>query len=103
MMLLDLFMILMDCALSLKLVIAAFVLGGIAAELLPRRRSRIRWIVPVVCLCIMAVTEAVWQLYPSEYLIVFYIWGWFAEAALFGCAAGAVLHGIWTNVRRCES
>ena len=100
MMLLDLFMILMDCALSLKLVIAVFVLGGIAAELLPRRRSRIRWIIPVVCLCIMAVTEAVWQLYPSEYLILFYVWGWFAEAALFSEAVGAIVHIVWMKARR---
>ena len=39
----------------------------------------------------MAVTEAVWQLHPSEYLILFYVWGWFAEAALLGCALGAAV------------
>lgn len=91
MMLLDLFMVLTECALSLKLVVAAFVLGGLAAELLSRRKFRIRWVIPVVCLCVMAVTEVTWQMHPSEYLILFYSLGWFAEAALFGCAFGAAI------------
>ena len=38
------------------------ILGGIAVGLLPRRGSRMRWIFPVVCLCVMLITEAVWQL-----------------------------------------
>lgn len=91
MMLTDLSAFLQGGSVPLNLVIAAFVLGGVAAEAFCRRRSRIQWIVPAACLCVMAVTEAVWQLHPSEYLILFYVWGWFAEAALLGCALGAAV------------
>lgn len=100
MMLLELFTVLTDCALSLRLVMAAFFAGGIAAELLPRKGARVRWIVPAVCLCVMAVTEAVWQLHPSEYLILFCICGWFAETVLSGCALGAVIRLIRERTRR---
>ncbi len=84
----------------LNLLVMASILGGIAVGLLPRRGSRVRWIFPVVCLCVMLITEAVWQLYPSEYLILFYVWGWFAEAALFSEAVGAIVHIVWMKARR---
>lgn len=48
----------------------------------------------------MLITEAVWQMYPSEYLILFYVWGWFAEAALFSEAVGAIVHIVWMKARR---
>ena len=102
-MLADLFPMLLGGSVPLNLVIAAFILGGVAAEVFPRRKKWLRWAVPLACVLVMAVTETAWQLHPSEYLIVFYIWGWFAEAVLLGCAVGAVLHSIRTKVRGCKN
>jgi len=62
----------------LNLLVTASILGGIAVGLLPRRGSRVRWIFPVVCLCVMLITEA----------------------ALFSEAVGAIVHIVWMKARR---
>ena len=84
----------------LNLMVTVSILGGIAAGALARPGSWLRRIFPAACLGILLVTELVWQLYPSEYLILFDTWGWCAEAALLGTAIGAASRRIGRELLR---
>lgn len=83
----------------LNVMITATILAGLAAGLLLRRASRVRWVLPVVCLCVMGAMELIWQLSYSEYLIVFYVCSWCAEAALVCFAAGTAVRLAWDQAR----
>ena len=84
----------------LNVMVSVSMLAGLAVGLFSRRKSRLRWGFGAVCLVSLAVTELIWQLYRSEYLILFfYVCGWCAEAALLCLCLGMALRFLWTKVR----
>ena len=83
---------------SWRVMAAAVVLKGLAAEVLSRRGARVRWVLPAACLAVLV--SASWQINPSESLILFYHLGWLAEAALLGTVSGALIHLARIGVRR---
>lgn len=89
-----------DWVFPLNLLAAAGMLGGLAAGLLSRRRSRLWCVFPLASLGVLLVTEMVWQLFRSEYLALFCVLGWVAEAALLSWAAGTMARAILEKLRK---
>ena len=85
----------------LNVMVTASMLIGLAAGLALRRQSRVRWVFCGLCLLVLAAGELIWQRFPSEDMIFFYVCGWCAEAALLCCAIGTLCRLIRTNVRYC--
>lgn len=84
----------------LNVMVSVSMLAGLAVGLFSRRKSRLRWGFAAVCLVSLAATELIWQLYPSEYLILFfYVCGWCAEAALLCLCIGMAARFLWTKIR----
>ena len=87
-------------AFPLNVMVTASMLLGLAVGIFSRRKSRLRRVFGAVCLVSLAVTELIWQLYPSEYLIFFFcVCGWCAEAALLCLCIGMAVRFLWTKIR----
>ena len=84
----------------LNVMVTVSMLLGLAVGLFSRRKSRLRRGFGAVCLVSLAAAELIWQLYPSEYLILFfYVCGWCAEAALLCLCIGMAARFLWTKIR----
>ena len=84
----------------LNVMVSVSMIAGLAVGLFSRRKSRLRRGFGAVCLVSLAATELIWQLYPSEYLILFfYVSGWCAEAAFLCLCIGMAVRFLWTKVR----
>ena len=87
-------------AFPLNVMVTVSMLVGFAVGLFSQRKSRLRRGFAAVCLVMLAAAELIWQLYPSEYLILFfYVCGWCAEAALLCLCIGMAVRFLWTKVR----
>lgn len=84
----------------LNVMVSVSMIAGLAVGLFSQRKSRLRRGFGAVCLVSLAATELIWQLYRSEYLILFfYVFGWCAEAALLCLCIGMAVRFLWTKVR----
>ena len=84
----------------LNVMVSVSMLAGLAVGLFSRRKSWLRRGFGAVCLVSLVVTELIWQLYRSEYLILFfYVCGWCAEAAFLCFCIGMAVRFLWTKVR----
>ena len=87
-------------AFPLNVMVSVSMLAGLAVGLFSRRKSRLRRGFGAVCLVSLAATELIWQLYRSEYLILFfYVFGWCAEAAFLCFCIGMAARFLWTKIR----
>lgn len=84
----------------LNVMVTVSMVAGLAVGIFSRRKSWLRRGFGAVCLVSLAATELIWQLYPSEYLILFfYVCGWCAEAALLCLCIGMAARFLWTKIR----
>ena len=87
-------------AFPLNVMVTVSMLLGLAVGLFSRRKSRLRRVFAAVCLVMLAAAELIWQLYRSEYLILFfYVCGWCGEAAFLCLCIGMAVRFLWTKVR----
>lgn len=84
----------------MNVMVSVSMLADLAVGLFSRWKSWLRRGFGAVCLVSLVVTELIWQLYRSEYLILFfYVCGWCGEAALLCCCIGMAIRFLWSKVR----
>lgn len=86
-------------AFPMNVMVSVSMLLGLAVGVISRRKSWLRRSFAAVCLVILAAAALIWQLFPSEDMIFFYVCGWCAEAALLCCCLGMAVCFLWTKAR----